>query len=48
MYINNCLKFKVLERILKEVFQVLWIEIEFLKSKNIVCGVIYRQYNDLE
>ena len=46
MYINNCLKFKVLERTSKEAFQALWIEIESLKSKNIVCGVIYRQHND--
>ena len=48
MYINNCLKFKVLERTSKEAFQALWIEIESPKSKNIVCGVIYRQHNDPE
>ena len=48
MHINNCLKFKVLERTSKEAFQALWIEIESPKSKNIVCGVIYRQHNDPE
>ena len=48
MYINNCLKYKVLERTSKDAFQALWIEIESLKSKNIVCGVIYRQHNDPE
>ena len=48
MYIKNCLKFKVLERTSKEAFQALWIEIESPKSKNIVCGVIYRQHNDPE
>ena len=48
MYINNCLKFKVLERTSKEAFQALWIEIESPKSKNIACGVIYRQHNDPE
>ena len=48
MYINNCLKFRVLERTSKEAFQALWIEIESPKSKNIVCGVIYRQHKDPE
>ena len=48
MYINNCLKFKVLERTSKEAFQTLWIEIESPKSKNIVCEVIYRQHNHPE
>ena len=33
MYINNCLKFKVLERTSKEASQALWIEIESPRVK---------------
>ena len=28
-----------------ESFQVLWIEISFVKKKNVICGVLYRQHN---
>ena len=31
-----------------EAFQALWIELESLKGKNVICGVIYRQHNSPE
>ena len=27
-----------------ESFQALWIEISFVKNKNVICGVLYRQH----
>lgn len=43
MYINNEIDYTILESASKEAFQALWIEINFSKSKNIICGVIYHQ-----
>ena len=40
----NC---TVIERTSNEVFQALWIELQFVKQSNI-CGVIYRQHNSVE
>ena len=31
-----------------ESFQALWIEISFVKKKNVICGVLYRQHNSPE
>ena len=47
MYIDNCLKYTVVENISNEAFQALWIEISLAKRSNIICGVIYiyRQHN---
>ena len=48
MYINSHLNYTVLEKASKEPFQALWIEIEFLHGKNIICGIVYRQHNSPE
>ena len=44
MYINNNLRYSVLEKTSNKSFQALWIEIQFQRKKNI-CGIIYRQHN---
>ena len=43
MYINNKLKYSVLEKMSTDAYQALWIEIRLYGKKNTVCGVIYRQ-----
>ena len=42
MYVNESLKYKVIERKTNEAFQALWIEIEFVNNSNIKCGILYR------
>ena len=42
------LNYTVLEKTSSGAFQALWIEIEFLQGKSIICGVIYRQHNSPE
>ena len=44
MYIDNCLKYTVVENISNEAFQAFWIEISLPKRSNIIYGVIYRQH----
>ena len=44
MYINDSLKYTVIEKTSEEAFQELWIEIQFSRKSNI-CGIIYRQHN---
>ena len=46
--LNTSLNYLVLEKTFNEAFQALWIELEFLKGKNVICGVIYRQHNSPE
>ena len=48
MYINNNLRYSVLERTSNQSLQALWIEIHFENKKNIICGIIYRQHNSPE
>ena len=48
MYINDSLNYTVIERCSNEAFQALWIEIQLMKSANIVCGIVYRQHNSTE
>lgn len=45
MYINNNLKYSVIEKTSNESFQALWIEIHNQRKKNTICGIIYRQHN---
>jgi len=45
MYINNGLNYSVIETSSNVDFQALWIEIQFEKKKNILCGLIYRQHS---
>ena len=45
LYINDSLKYAVIEKTFEEAFQALWIEIQFSRKSNIFCGIIYRQHN---
>ena len=45
MYIDNTLKYTVVEKISNDAFQAVWIEIICRNKINIMCGVIYRQHN---
>ena len=45
LYINDSLKYTVIEKTSEEAFQALWIEIQFSRKSNIICGIIYRQLN---
>ena len=42
LYINDNLKYRVIEKTANESFQALWLEIEFINKRNIICGVVYR------
>ena len=45
LFVDETLSYSVLEKASTESFQALWIEISFVKKKNVICGVIYCQYN---
>ena len=45
MYINDSLKYTVIEKVSDEAFQSLWIEIQLPQKSSIICGIIYRQHN---
>ena len=45
LYLNEKLIYSVLEKTSNENFQALWVEISQPKTKNIICGVIYRQHS---
>ena len=45
LYINDSLRYTVIEKTSEEAFQALWIEIQFLLKGNMICGIIYRQHN---
>ena len=45
LYINDSLKYTVIEKVSDEAFQSLWIEIQLPQKSNIICGIIYRQHN---
>ena len=45
LYINDSLKYTVIEKTSEEAFQAFWIEIQFSRKSNIICGIIYRQHN---
>ena len=45
LFIDKTLSYSVLEKISKEAFQSLWIEITFAKKKSVICGILYRQHN---
>ena len=45
MYINESLKYTVVEKTSNDAFQALWIEIHSLQKCNIICGIVYRKRN---
>ena len=48
MYIDENLKYTIIEKCSNEVFQVLWVELHLPKHGNILCGVMYTQHNSSE
>ena len=48
MYVDDTLKYTVIERTTNEAFQSLWLEIEFAKQSIVICGVVYKQHNSPE
>ena len=48
MHIDETMNYTVIEKTSDEAFQALWIELQFVKQSNIICGVIYRQHNSVE
>ena len=48
MFIDTAYNYKVVEKTSNEAFQALWVEISFVRKKNIICGVIYRQHSTPE
>lgn len=48
IYIDDFLNYTIIEKESNDAFQALWVEINFEKSANIICGVIYRQHNSPE
>ena len=48
MYIDHDLQYTVIEKTSNEAFQSLWVEINFAKKANVICGVLYRQHNSPE
>ena len=45
LYINDSLKYTVIEKASDGAFQSLWIEVQLPQKSNIICGIIYRQHN---
>ena len=45
MYIDNGLKYTVIEKNSNQDFQALWVTIHFTNKRDIICGVVYRQHN---
>ena len=48
MYIDEDLNYSLIEKASENAFQALWIEIQFPKQANVICGVVYRQRNSPE
>ena len=48
MYIDNNIQNKVIEKASNKAFQTLWLEIEFTKKSNFICGVVYGQHNSAD
>ena len=48
LFLDESLNYTVLEKISTEAFQALWLEISFVKGKNIIRCIIYRQHNSPE
>ena len=45
LFIDDRHSYRILEKASNEAFQALWVEISFVKKKNIICGVIYASVN---
>ena len=45
MYIDENLKYTIIEKCSNEAFQALWVELNLAKRANIICGVVYRKHD---
>ena len=45
MFIDENVKYRIIEKISSRAFEALWVELQFEMKSNIICGVIYRQHN---
>ena len=43
IYISGNLTYNVIEKTSTEAFPAIWVEVQFIKKTNIICGVIYRK-----
>lgn len=48
IYVKDHFNYRVLEKTSNVSYQAMWIEIQFSKRKNVICGIIYRQHNSPE
>ena len=48
MFNDDNLKYRVIEQASSRAFQALWVELQFERKTNIICGMIYRQHNSPE
>ena len=48
MFIDENVRYRIIEKISSRAFQVLWVEFQFEIKSSIICGVIYRQHNSPE
>ena len=48
MFIDENVKYRIIEKVSSRAFQALWVELQFEMKSNIICGVIYRQHNSPE
>mgnify|MGYP000235321630 FL=1 len=48
LFRDQSLHYLVLEKTSTPDFQAPWIEVCFVRRKNLVCGIVYRQYNSSE
>ena len=48
MFIDENVKYRVIEKLSSRAFQALWVELQFEMKSNVICGVIYSQHNSPE
>ena len=46
LFIEKQYNYRVIEKTANNEFQALWIEISFVKKKNIICAIMCRQHNN--
>ena len=46
LFIDENVKYRVVERVTNSSYQALWIEFQQSNDKKNMCGIVYRQHND--
>ena len=46
LFIDDNVKYRIVERVTNSSYQALWIEFQQSNDKKNVCGIVYRQHND--